>query len=213
MAQAVSEYKKLIGPNSKKILEIGVGTGTLARLLKDDFEITGIDSSEALLKIAKAKLSGQSVKLIHKDILDIRFKELFDAAISHGSIFFVVNSKTGLVVESFLIKREQVKTALTNVYNALKKGGQFIFDYHPEHDPIKRFVAFDDYRYEFEIKENNGMKDFHKVHKIKDLNGEIIAESIDHKIRINLEDFKNLARSTGFDKIKTMLDKYLVLTK
>ncbi|KYK26236.1 hypothetical protein AYK26_05505 [Euryarchaeota archaeon SM23-78] len=205
------EFMKLI--KGKKILEIGMGTGTLTKLLsKKGFEITGIDCSKALLDKARKKLKNTKVKIIQKNILKFKSKERFDSVISQASIFVVIDSKEGHVVESFVTNKKDIYKSLKNIYLQLKKGGRFIFDFYPEHDPSKRFFSFGKYRYEFEIKQKNGMWDFVKVHHIKK-GKKIIATSKVHKIRLPVGKFKKIAKKVGFAKIQVRLRKYLVLEK
>lgn len=216
MPKFASEYKSLIGQKAKKILEIGVGTGGLTLLLKDDYKVVGVDFSEALLAIAKEKLRGTDVDLIHADVRTMKFNEEFDAAVGHGSIFIIIDSKDGIVSESFLTNTNDVKIALKNICNSIKKDGILIWDFHAEHAPGKRFVSLPGgNKYEFEIKQINGMKEFYKLQQIKDSSCKLIAQSTDHKIRIPLAEFESLAISAGFAKceIKTLGGKYLVLTK
>ncbi len=65
------------------ILDIGTGSGCIALSLKKYFpaaEVTGIDISEAGLKIAKenGKLNGLQVNFVKADILDSKVKNKFD---------------------------------------------------------------------------------------------------------------------------------------
>ena len=213
MPKVVKEYLELIGSKAKRILEVGVGTGGLTVLLKDKYKITGIDFSEALLKIAKEKLKGSNVELLQKDIRELDYVKIFDGAIGHASIFIVIDSKDGVVIESFLTDMDDVKKALVNVRKAIKLGSKFIIDFHAEHTPGKRFMSLPNgNRYEFEIREINGMKDFNKIHWIKDSSGKTIAESKDHKIRILMKEFNDLALECGFSKIE-VVGQYLVLIK
>jgi ubiquinone/menaquinone biosynthesis C-methylase UbiE len=206
-----NDYSKLI--KGKNILEIGIGTGTLANLLKKKgFRIVGIDISKPMLKIAKRKLKDTNIKLINKNILNFRSKSKFDSIISQASVFVVINSKEGKVVESYLSKKQDIKMAARNIFQLLDEKGRFIFDFYPEHNTKNRFFAFGEYRYEFEIIKHRGMQDFTKVHHIKK-GDRIIAVSKIHKIRISLKEFKELARNVGFHRIKIIRDKYVILQK
>lgn len=95
-----SEWKKLLQENlkdckGKKVLDAGCGTGFLAILLaQDGWEVTAIDSSEAMLEEGKktAKELGVSDKItfLLKDTHSTDFPEhLFDAVVSrHASWLF-----------------------------------------------------------------------------------------------------------------------------
>ncbi len=216
MSKFASEYKLLIGAKAKRILEIGVGTGGLTLLLKDNYDVVGIDFSEALLAIAKEKLKETNVSLVQMDVRTMTFKDEFDAAVGHGSIFIIIDSKEGIVAESFLTSIDDVKIALSNICNSIKKRGVLIWDFHAEHTPGERFVSLPEgNRYEFEIMQIKGMKEFYKLQQIKDSSGKLIAQSTDHKIRIPIQEFENYALEAGFSKceVKDVGGKYLVLTK
>jgi len=213
MPSVAREYKNLIGSDAKKILEIGVGTGELSGLLKDSYQITGIDFSDALLNIAREKLKNTNVELLKKDVRELKFNNIFDAAVGHASIFIVIESKEGIVVESFLTNISDIKISLENICKSIKCGAKFIIDFHPEHTPGKRFMQLPhNNKYEFEIKQIGGTREFYKIHWIKNPSGKIIAESKDHKIRISLEEFNNLSLQSGFSKVE-IIGKYLVLIK
>lgn len=208
--QLYKDFSRLI--HGKKVLEIGTGTGVLTKLLSKRFQITGIDISRPLLKIARHKLRNTNVRLLYKDILDFRSKELFDSVISNASVFVVIQTKEGNMIESYITKKSDIPKCLRNIYSHLRRGGRFILDFYPEHDPSERFYAFGEYRYEFKIIKKDGMRDFVKVDYIKKGN-KTVAESRVHKIRIPLEEFRKIAFKIGFLSIKVMLKKYLVLEK
>lgn len=68
------------------ILELGVGTGRVALpLARAGFSVTGIDSSPAMLAVARSKLKGrlkQRVGLVEGDIRDFRVEERFALALA-----------------------------------------------------------------------------------------------------------------------------------
>lgn len=73
---------------SRRVLEIGVGTGRhTKRLLDLGNEVVGVDLSEGMLAKARERLGGKSLRLLHGDIMVLPMNELtrdglFDAAIS-----------------------------------------------------------------------------------------------------------------------------------
>jgi SAM-dependent methyltransferase len=111
--------KKYSGIKVKSILELGSGTGGHAiHLAKRKYEMTGIDASEDMLKIAKQKTKSLGLKMDLQlcDIRDFKFDRKFDSMIC---MFAVLNyiTETG----------ELIKT-LQKVKKHLKKGGLFIID-------------------------------------------------------------------------------------
>jgi SAM-dependent methyltransferase len=98
----------------KNILEAGCGTGNYTRILVDRrYEVTAIDVSGTMLKIARRKCI---CKLIKGNIRDITINEEFDACIAMFAVM-------GYITETSDIIR-----ALTNIRRHLKPNGIFIFD-------------------------------------------------------------------------------------
>jgi len=76
--------KELNHDQSKKILDIGCGTGRHAiELTKRGYQVTGIDLSESQLKRAreKAEKEGLSIPFLRQDARNLPFKKEFDVAI------------------------------------------------------------------------------------------------------------------------------------
>lgn len=102
-------------PNTKTILNLGCGTGNHDLLLKKKgYDITGIDQSEEMIKIAKEKK--KKIKFIVGDIRNFEINKKFDCIIS---LFHVMSYQT-------------LDKDLINVFDLvsshLNDGGIFIFD-------------------------------------------------------------------------------------
>jgi demethylmenaquinone methyltransferase/2-methoxy-6-polyprenyl-1,4-benzoquinol methylase len=100
-----------LNPNAK-ILDLCTGTGDLAGLLKTqypDAQVTGIDFSNNMLKIAKEKYS--DIEFLEADCTQLPFEdEQFD-----------------LCVISFGLRNtEDIQKALNEIHRVLKKGGYFV---------------------------------------------------------------------------------------
>ena len=103
----------------KNILELGCGTGGHAlHLAKRNYQMTGIDVSEVMLKSAREKTvrSGLNIDLHHSDIRDFNFDKNFDSIIC---MFAVLN---------YLTYNEDFERVLRNVRNHLIANGLFIID-------------------------------------------------------------------------------------
>jgi SAM-dependent methyltransferase len=111
--------KKYSGIKVKSILELGSGTGGHAiPLAKRKYEMTGIDASEPMLKIAKQKIAKLGLKMDLQlcDIRNFEFARRFDAVICMFAVFNYI-TETGDIIKT-----------LQKVKKHLKKGGLFIID-------------------------------------------------------------------------------------
>lgn len=111
--------KEINYDKSKKILDIGCGTGRHSiELAKRGYGVTGIDLSENQLESAKekAKKEGVSVSFIKKDARHFNFNGQFDLAIMicEGAFSLMETDEMNFMI-------------LQNAYNSLKPGGKFIF--------------------------------------------------------------------------------------
>ena len=98
----------------KKILEVGCGTGNYTKiLLKRGYEVTAIDISEDMLKIARGKCA---CKFIEGDIRSVSINDKFDACIAMFAVM------------GYITKNSDITKALNNIRKHLKPNGIFIFD-------------------------------------------------------------------------------------
>ena len=109
-------YDKILKKNkSRRILEIGCGSGNLAKyFLQEEYKYTGMDLSKNMLAIAK-KVEPKA-NFVQSDMRKMRFKKKFDAIMITGRSF------------SYLTKNKDVQKTLDSVYMNLKRGGVLIFD-------------------------------------------------------------------------------------
>ncbi len=98
----------------KKILEVGCGTGNYTRiLLERGYEVTALDISEDMVKIAREKCA---CKFIKGDIRDVSINDEFDACIA---MFTVIG---------YITKNSDLIKALNNIHRYLEPNGVFVFD-------------------------------------------------------------------------------------
>lgn len=96
----------------KKILDVACGTGRLAKMLKNEgFEVTGIDSSPEMVKIAKKR----GIKCYLMSMENFKLKEKFDMIIStYDSVNY--------------LSRTKLRRFIRNAYFHLSENGVLIFD-------------------------------------------------------------------------------------
>jgi ubiquinone/menaquinone biosynthesis C-methylase UbiE len=104
----------------KSVIDIGCGTGNHAlRLSKLGYQVTGVDVSPAMLKIAKMKDKEAKIKFIQGDMRKLEKVVLkgqrFDAAICLGQVF------------SHLMTDKDVQAFFGRLHKILKQNGLFVF--------------------------------------------------------------------------------------
>jgi len=106
--KALNKFLKTLKKKSK-ILDLGCGTGRFANYYaKRGHNVIGIDFSKEMIRIGKRKY--KNLKLIHKDMLKIKYKkETFDAICITYSLFHVT--------------KNNAKKVIKNSYNWLKPNG------------------------------------------------------------------------------------------
>ncbi len=109
----ISALKKY-HPRAMTLLELGCGTGDVLAGLADRFELSGIDSSAEMLRIARKKIP--AAKYYHGDIRTKITKERFDAIIC---VYDTLNHITLF---------NHWKKVFSNAERMLNENGIFIFD-------------------------------------------------------------------------------------
>ncbi|MEP6817386.1 MAG: class I SAM-dependent methyltransferase [Marmoricola sp.] len=102
--------------SSRRVLDIGCGTGTLAVLLaRRGIEVTGLDPASASLDVARSKPGAERVTWLHEDATGLSPMQL-DLALM-----------TGNVAQVFLSDQDWDAT-LAGVHTALRPGGRLVFE-------------------------------------------------------------------------------------
>ena len=115
--QFVSKYGKslvdLLAPQKGEvILDVGCGTGDLAYSLAElGCNVIGIDKSANMVQYARMKYS--KIPFHVKDVLEIDYKDEFDAVFSNATLHWV----------------KQPKDALNAIFHSLKVGGRFVAEF------------------------------------------------------------------------------------
>jgi ubiquinone/menaquinone biosynthesis C-methylase UbiE len=113
---------------NEEILDLGCGTGRFAiALAKRGFKVTGLDTTEEMLKIAEqnTKKAKINIKYIKSDMRNFRLKKKIRFIWARGSI-------------GDLTKIEDIKKALVNIRRNLSRNGLFIFDVRDYVDYLKK---------------------------------------------------------------------------
>ncbi|MDO3409090.1 class I SAM-dependent methyltransferase [Saccharibacillus sp. CPCC 101409] len=123
----------------REVVELGCGTGTLTALLaQEGYAVTGIDLSEDMLAVARAKaeerpplqglLRGGELRFVQQDMTEWAAPEPVDSVISFCDCL------------NYLTEPEQIEDTFRATYAGLKPGGTFLFDVHHP-DTLRRYEA------------------------------------------------------------------------
>lgn len=100
-----------------RIIDLGCGTGTIAKLIAEKFpnsKIVCLDIASKMIEIAKQKLIDyKNTEFIVGDFSKIEFNEKFDVVVSSLALHHIETD-------------DEKKEFYTKIYNVLNKSGQFI---------------------------------------------------------------------------------------
>lgn len=118
IAAYISEFIMQRNPNAESLLEVACGTGALMKQLSVYYEVSGLDKSTAMVKIAKDNIP--EAKLHQLDMVDFKLNEKFDVIICMNDSI------------NHLLNFSDWKKMFTNISRHLNSGGVFIFDINTE---------------------------------------------------------------------------------
>jgi SAM-dependent methyltransferase len=134
-AEFVTELIDTYAPSSSRILELGCGTGELARhlLRGTGFQYQGLDASAGMIGVAREKLSefpGVTVEIA--DFTEFEVRESFDV---------VLLLYDGL---NYLLDKSAIGSMMRRVRRALSVGGAFIVDQSTPANSLNNADFFED---------------------------------------------------------------------
>ncbi|MCX8034957.1 MAG: class I SAM-dependent methyltransferase [Candidatus Dojkabacteria bacterium] len=102
--------------NARKILEIACGTGNILQSIKDNYEVEGLDISESMLAMARAKMP--KINFYHQDMAN------FPINTRYGVIYCFYDSI------NHVLDLSGWEGTFKSVSSHLESSGIFIFDMH-----------------------------------------------------------------------------------
>lgn len=188
------------------VLDLGCGNGALTKTLQEKgYAVKGLDASNELLNVARKNYP--SIEFVQGDAAAFTLSEPVDVVFSNA-VFHWIN-------------RERQQSMLKCVHNALKRNGQFVFEFggYGNNKRIHRALAtvFSEYGYCYEMPfyfptiseytsllENTGFRVKYAV--LFDRPTELKGEN-------GLKDWVNMFLKTPFSIIETKQEKKAILDK
>lgn len=118
--------------NRVSLLELACGTGDLAVLLKECYEVVASDLSSDMLAIAQSKIG--DMPLLEVNMCDLTDLPSFDVITCFADSL------------CYLKNPAQVQQALQQAYQTLNPNGVYLFDVHSTYQMT---VVFNDYHYQY----------------------------------------------------------------
>ena len=128
------------------ILEIGCGTG----LILEEFgrrhskaSITGIDLTEAMLKLARKRLEKfPSIKLSQQNVVELSLTEKYDAAFSYGGVwYFVIDGEKEPFMVSHIPDEAGNLTGLQKLAAQIAPGGMLLLGIQGPHFDYEKPIS------------------------------------------------------------------------
>lgn len=104
-SEAILDHSKI---ESKKLLHLGCGAGIYDSVFKKHFNVTGVDISNGMLKVAQNL--NPEITYLHGDMRSIRIPELFDAVAIPDSV-------------GYMVTIDDLDKTIHTAYHHLKSGG------------------------------------------------------------------------------------------
>jgi ubiquinone/menaquinone biosynthesis C-methylase UbiE len=190
----IHQIFKKYGCKPKRILDLACGTGTCCiPLSKEGYDIVGIDSSEAMLRIAEEKTDSEGlvVTYLHQKMESFSLPDQVDVTIS---LFDSLN---------YILSEEQMLKTYRRVYETLRTGGLFIFDLNTKYGLARGLGDAQFIREDREIV-SIWRNSFDSESGIAKLELTLFVPEEDHYIRI---DETHLERAYSLSTVSTLLNK------
>lgn len=116
--------------NCNKILEVGCGSGMLARrFLKNGYDYLGLDLSDEMLEIARAEVNTDS--FVQCDMRNLAYYQQFDCVLITGRSI------------AYLTENQDIIITLAGIHNSLKDNGLLVFDLFEANGIFDNFDDFE----------------------------------------------------------------------
>lgn len=121
----------------KEVLDLGCGTGSIAALLAEDYDMVALDASPEMLSIAMEKNAGKNTLLLCQDMRKFELYGTVQAAYSSFDCF------------NYLKSEKDLQKVFALVHNYVEPGGIFAFDVNTRYR-LEQVYGSNAFTYEFE---------------------------------------------------------------
>ncbi|NES43362.1 class I SAM-dependent methyltransferase [Moorena sp. SIO2C4] len=195
-----TSLQKILGER-RKILDMGVGSGLLTEqmLLLENYNITGIDFSPAMLTQAEKRLKDNSVRLVCASIEDYETSETFEAVISTGGVFCFSyrEQEQQYRLYSYCPNKDVQMKSLKKLYDILDKDGILCMSIQGDHTnsemPIKDGIVYTQ-------KTDFGEQSLQKTYTFS-ANGKILSQQQMRLIFFDEKEYLSLFETAGFSLV------------
>jgi SAM-dependent methyltransferase len=190
----------LVGVESARtVLEIGAGTGLILERLaarRPQWEISGIDLTQAMLDIAVERLAGFPQVTMHlQNVVTLRLDRMYDLAYSYGGVWYFVPDKGAFSMVSHLRDEEANQEALRQVAAHVPTGGTLLLGVQSPHKAYASPVANG---FEYAQRITPIPDGFRKDYSLADDGRIVMEQTIDYRTYA-FEDAMDLLAKCGFE--------------
>lgn len=201
-----ADYVQKQTPDAKSLLDVACGTGDLTIQLADNYQVTGTDLSEEMLKIAeeKAKSNNVEIPFVQSNMMDLFEFEKYDVITCFDDSICYLNGQ------------EELEIAFNQAYKHLNEGGHYLFDAHSLYQMDQVFPGYmfnhksedsafmwSSYEGEYPHSIEHELTFFNWNEKI---GGYSVNTEIHRERTYPIETFVNILKETGFKNINVRAD-------
>jgi SAM-dependent methyltransferase len=181
------------------VLEIGAGTGLILERLaarRPEWEITGIDLTQAMLDIAVERLAGLPQVTMHlQNVVALCLDRRYDLAFSYGGVWYFVRDENGFSMVSHIRDEQANRRGLKRLAAHVPTGGALLLGIQSPHEDYTRPVA---HGLEYTQRITPIPDGFRKDYSLAD-DGRIVMEQTTDYRTYSFEDALDLLDKCGFE--------------
>lgn len=203
---------RLLG-DRRRVLDMGVGTGLLSEKMLElaDYEIVGVDFSNRMLDIARERLSNFDVDLVCEDIMEFETEDKFEAIVSTGGAFSIVEEDEEYRICSHITDVAKNEELIGKLYAQLEENGLLAVAIQGPHVSFRREIK-DNVFYEQRVTRDGPYAD--KFYTFSDAQGQVLSEQFCRLLYFDGAQTDKVLREAGFsDGAQVVDEKFLVSTK